>query len=482
MKGMIINALCWNFFGQAGGRVMQMLVFFILARLLDKTDFGLIGIANMCIALLGTFVTNGFNESIVQRKELDKATCDTAFWTIAGMSIAVFLVCFCSAGLIADFWEAPAAVPVIRALSFQLIIIGLVMVPMALLERKLDFKSLGIRNSIAKFAGGVVGIVSAFAGFGVWSLVYMALTEAVAAFFLIWMMSDYRPGMHFIFSEARRFFKFGMNSTFLNVSTFLSNYIDQIMVGKFLGVEMLGVYTVMRKIPMFAFSGINDTFYNVFYSVYCKVSHDRTLLLGYSYKLLKVMSILAFPVYMCLAFFHREVVEICFGEKWVEYSGLLVLFAFIPVIDTVLFNLQSVYTADGRPIYKLATRLIVTGVMFAFMLGVRGEYGIYGIASAILAAYVASLPIVFALAKAKLSVEVSRLLGAAAFALVVALASFGACKLAFHWAALGGVWWNIVSIACAFALYFALVLLLARKELKAFVESLMAERKGAKIC
>ncbi|MCY7278519.1 MAG: oligosaccharide flippase family protein, partial [Phormidesmis sp. CAN_BIN44] len=181
-----VKGIAWSFIQSYGNQVITLVVFLLLARLLTPEVFGLIALANIFINFIQIFLDQGLGEAIVQRKELEPEHLDTAFWTNVASGAILMSIGLLSADLVAQFFHEPKLSSVIRWLSLSLIIGSLNVVQRALLRRNLAFKTLAIRTLIASLVAAVVGIIMAFQGLGVWSLVGMTLTERIIGTAILW--------------------------------------------------------------------------------------------------------------------------------------------------------------------------------------------------------------------------------------------------------------------------------------------------------
>ena len=161
----------WTVLESWGRRIFSYVVFFTLARLLLPEDFGLIALATTFISFASIFATQGFTTALVQRSELEPEHLDTAFWSNLSLGVLFTLITVGSSGFIAKIYHQPKLKLVICWLSLIFIINAFKQVQEAVLTRQLCFKVLAIRSLVVSFIGGIAGIIAAFSGLGVWSLI-----------------------------------------------------------------------------------------------------------------------------------------------------------------------------------------------------------------------------------------------------------------------------------------------------------------------
>ena len=164
----------WVLIENLTARALSLVTFAVLARLLAPEAFGLLGLAVVVISLCSLFVDTGVSEAVIQRAHVDRQLLDTAFWlsVLAGTVLAV--ICFATAGLVADFYGQPELAPVLRVLSAMLVLQSLASTQDALLRRQFRFRAAAARRVLASVVGSVVAVVWAVASPSVWALVARA--------------------------------------------------------------------------------------------------------------------------------------------------------------------------------------------------------------------------------------------------------------------------------------------------------------------
>ncbi|MBE9041445.1 oligosaccharide flippase family protein, partial [Oscillatoriales cyanobacterium LEGE 11467] len=118
----VLQAAIWTAVQNWGGQFGSLLVFFVLARLLGPEDFGLVALANVFLAFVHIFLNQGFPQALVQRENLEPEHIDTAFWTnlVCGCILTIAGIAF--APLVAQWFDRPALVPILRCFSGLILI------------------------------------------------------------------------------------------------------------------------------------------------------------------------------------------------------------------------------------------------------------------------------------------------------------------------------------------------------------------------
>lgn len=242
------SSIFWTSFRDVFQRLMTFVVFLILARLLEPEDFGLVALASAFIVFVELFIRVGFAEAIVQRDELEAGHMDTAFWLIFGIGVVLTLVSVALAGVVSRHFDYPELASVLRWLSLTIVLISLTRIQEAILRRQFQFRALAIRTLIAGFCGGAVGVVMAFSGMGVWSLVAQQLVEASVGLVVLWGSSHWRPGLKVSNTYFRDLYGFGINMVGVQFMHFLDQQANRLIIGYVLGATSLGYYTIAQRL------------------------------------------------------------------------------------------------------------------------------------------------------------------------------------------------------------------------------------------
>jgi len=169
LRAKTFNALFWSFVESAGLQGMRFIIGIILARLLFPEQFGLIGMLMIFMAIAQTLLDSGFGAALIQKKEVtQKDICSIFYFNIfIGLIIAGIMCLF--APLIASFYKQPILTSLTRAMSLIIIINSFGLIQGTILSKQIDFKTQTKVSLIASSVSGVIGIIFAALGFGVWS-------------------------------------------------------------------------------------------------------------------------------------------------------------------------------------------------------------------------------------------------------------------------------------------------------------------------
>lgn len=242
------SAVPWSFVMSMGQIGLSSLTLFLLAALVGPAAFGTIGLALVLIMFLQLLLQQGLGAAIVQREDLQREHLDAAFWMVMTLSMALVLV----GAAIAPWWASINNEPVLRNVVWAMLpllpIRGLIVTQDAILRRDMRFKALAVRTNLGVVLGGVIGVIAALAGAGVWALVAQQLVMATAELVVLWAASDFRPSRRVSFSHGRDLVGFSAGTFASSIGFFVQRRSDEVAMGIFFGTRALGLYRLAHRV------------------------------------------------------------------------------------------------------------------------------------------------------------------------------------------------------------------------------------------
>ena len=243
LKQRTIHALFWSFFEAVGLKGVQFVIGIILARLLFPEQFGLIGMLVIFMAIARTFLDSGFGAALIQRKNpTETDICSIFYFNILVGLIAAALLCL-TAPLIASFYSQPILAPLTRAMSLVIVINSFGLIQSTILARQINFKTLTKASLFSGALSGIIGISMAYAGYGVWSLVYQQVSGTFFTTLFLWLANTWRPSLLFSFQSLREMFGFGSKILASGLLNQIFDNIYLLVIGKLFSAADLGYYT-----------------------------------------------------------------------------------------------------------------------------------------------------------------------------------------------------------------------------------------------
>ncbi len=452
--------MLWNLGGQGGVQIVRLTGMLVLATLLAPGDFGLMAMVWAVTGLVELFVDLGTGQAIIQRKELTPRLCSSVFW--ANVVFAGLAACVVATGAvtIAALFQEPALRPLIIAIAPVFLPASLGVVPSALLQRSMRFDKVARARIVGAVAGAGTSITAACLGHGVWSLVYGHYAGAIATATLLWTSSRWWPTFAVSFADLRAVAGFSLNLAAVNLSNFVFGQIDTLVVGRWLGRDVLGCYSLAKKIVLQPILLAGSSVANVLFSRFARMAEDpEAIRPRYLDASAAVVALLA-PVALGMAIVAGPAVEAFGGVGWELVAPIVALLAPAALIATVMMPTGALFRAVGRTDLLLRLGLVrgaamALGVTAGAWLDGAGGAAI-GLSTAMAIMLVPSLCVPFRLVDLELLAGLRALLPIGNALVGLALCAFGGLWLATALGASPGVATVLVAASGATG-YFAVL-------------------------
>lgn len=351
LKSSVITSLIWKFLERIGTQGVQFIVAIVLARLLSPADFGLIALVTVFVTIANVFVQSGLNTALIQKKNADNLDFSTVFYSCLALAVLLYLGLFFGAPIIAQFYNNQVElIPVIRVLGLMLPLGALNAIQEAYVARNMMFKKLFYRSIGAIIPAGIIGVVCAYLGFGIWSLVAQQLSNAFLICVIMWFTVKWRPSLSFSFERWKGLFSFGWKllcSALLD--TFYRNIRD-LVIGKLFTPADLGFYNRGDQFPKIIIANINSSIQSVLLPSLSTVQDDRARLKSLARRSIKTSSFLILPMMTGLAAVAKPLTLVVLGEKWLPAVPFIQIccfsYAFWPIHTTNLSAINAVGRSD----------------------------------------------------------------------------------------------------------------------------------------
>ena len=327
---------------------LNTLAAFVIAALLGPEAFGTVALAIVFLLFVQLFLEQGLTTTIVQRKELTDRHLDAAFWVILATAAALLTATLSLAGWWSDVTNAPELAGVLRVMSPIIVIEALTVVQQALLQRSLDFKSLALRANTASVIGGVVGVVAALSGAGLWALVAQQLVTKTVALVLLWIVGTWRPGFRCTRGAVADLYGFSARVFLGKAGTFTQSQLDSIIIGISFGPLAVGLYRMALRVARTIVDALSQPVALVALPAFSKVQDDpveldRTFRDSIGRSTGFVIPLAAGAAATSDVFFRL------LGEEWNGAGAVLVVFSVLAAARSVNNLCGPMLMATGRP-------------------------------------------------------------------------------------------------------------------------------------
>ena len=376
-----LKGVFWSYSTFLGGKFLTFLSTIILARLLVPEQFGLVGYCLITIQYLDILNSAGIDNSLIARQENLEEAANAAFVANIVLGIVSFGLTWMIAPAAAAFFKTDELIPVLRLMGLNLPLSGLGMVPDTLLQRHLRFRTRMMPEMTKNLMKGVISIVLAWQGMGVWSLVWGQLAGTAIATVLAWILARWKPTWRFDRKATLEIANYGLHIMLLEIAGAFRSNVDYLLVGRILGAAALGYYTMAYRIPELLIRSVNIVVGRVSLPVMSMVQKEKEQLRSFYFSYLRSLSMILFPVSVGLALTAPIFIPLFLSEKW-KPAAIPTLLVSLALGIAAMGHIPGVlYKAIGRP--ELLTRLNFFKVPFAvIVLWYSTRWGINGVAAA----------------------------------------------------------------------------------------------------
>lgn len=380
MKKEALEGLFWTIIDAVGSKVITLIIQIILARVLLPSDFGIIGMITILIAISQTLLDSGFQNALIREKKVSNTEYSTVFMFNVFMSVVLYIILFMSSDLVASFYDTPVLSNIIKVLGIVLVINSFGLVQRTVLTKELNFRLQTKISIISVLISGGLAIFLAISGFGVWSLVIQQITNQLFQTIMLIIYNRWIPILIFDFTAFKKFFSFGWKLTVSSLINTMYQNIFYVIIGRFYSSTELGYYTNSQKFNDVPVQTMTQAIQKVTYPLLSKLnSEGRNLKENYRL-IIRYSSSISFMMMMALGGAANILIPFIFGKNWVNsvpYFQILCLAGMFYPLNAINLNILQV---KGRSDLFLKLEIVkkiigISFIAFSFIIGT----GIYGL-------------------------------------------------------------------------------------------------------
>ena len=367
LKQKTIKGASWSFVEQILTRGVNFVIGIILARLLSPTDYGLVGMLGIFIAISQLFIDGGLTSALIRTKDASDRDFSTVYIINLTLSFVFYAILFFCAPLVAGFYGQPLLKPLMRVIALILIISSVASIHGTLLTIRVDFKTKSYISIAAAILSGAAGIFCAYKGMGVWALVAQTLTSAIVMTLMTLALVRWMPKLVFSKESFKRLFSY---SSKLLAASFISVVYDNaypMVIGKRFTAADVGQYTRAGQFPGVANNTITSALNRVAFPVLSQIQDDNERLLNVYEKYIQLSCFMIFPVLLWLCGCSRPLVSFLLTDKWLACVPLMQILCFSLLTNGITtINLNLLYV-KGRSDLVLRLEIIKKTIAFIIL-------------------------------------------------------------------------------------------------------------------
>lgn len=367
LKEKALNGALWVTLEKLSQQVFFFVVSIVLARLLSPTDYGIVGMLGIFIAISGTFIDSGMGSALVQKQDRTEADYSTVFFFNLFISVLAYGLLYLAAPYIAAFYKTPILESVTRLSALSLIIGALSAIHRTRLTILLQFRLQSVVGILSMPVSGLIGIWLAYRGYGVWALVYSSLIGGAFTTILLWGVARWRPSFVFSVASFRALFGYGSKLLCSSLINTIYGNLYTLVIGRAFSAADVGYYNKGNNFARLPYNAILDTLLKVNFPILAKLQDDDKKLLNAYQKLLRLPMYVLYPMLIGLATVAEPLIDVMIGTKWLPCVPILQIlclgFLFSPLTH---LNLNLLYV-KGRTDLVLKLELIKKPIAFLIL-------------------------------------------------------------------------------------------------------------------
>lgn len=377
LKKQALSGVIWTFADTFLIRGFSFVAMIFLARWLGPTDFGLIGMIAVFIAIGSSLTDSGMTNSLIRTKAPDQSDYSTVFIVNLIMSLLVYGIVYLAAPFIADFFGHAILVDVIRLYCLIFLIIAFSAVQLAILTKEMNFRKITIINLPSTLIGVTVGLYLGYNDYGVWSIVWMYLTTELLKTILLWLTANWKPKLQFSKIKFKYHYSFGYKLMLSGLIDTVFRNIYNILIGKYFSAQTLGYYERSKQFSEYPSSTLTGIISKVSYPLLSNIKEDSSRLEDVYRKLIRVSFFVIAPLMLGSAAIAKPLFLFALGEEWlpaVLFFQILSLGMMLYPIHAFNLNILKVYgRSDLFLKLEIIKKVIIAiAVFIAFQFGVMG--------------------------------------------------------------------------------------------------------------
>lgn len=362
LRSKTISGVKWTSVSTITLAIVGLLKISVLARFLDAADFGLMALVTFVLGFMNLFMDMGLTSAILHKQDTSDDEYASLYWINVIFSLILFGLISLASPYIASFYDEPELTVLIPLMAISIMLSAMGRQFKTVEQKHLNFRYIAITDIIGAVFGLVVGVITAIWGYGVYALVYAALTQYAISNVIYFVKGLWDRGMlfHFNYEETKPFLNIGIYQVGGQVINYFNRDLDILLIGKFFGSEVLGGYDLAKKLVRHPLKIINPIIKKVGVSVFPRYQDDHSTLRKYFLKLFNGMGAVNAFVYGSIAICAHWLVLILYGSDFLHIILFVQLFTVVTYLRSMAGNVGILVITTGRTDYEFYWNLLIT--------------------------------------------------------------------------------------------------------------------------
>lgn len=387
IKYQAVKGVMWSAVERFSVQGIQFVLSIIIARLVSPSDFGLIAMLSIFIAIAQTFVDAGFSDALIQKKDRTEVDFSTVFYFNIVISLIVYCILFWIAPFISSFYDEPRLEIICKFTGFGIIISSFSIVQRTKLAIALNYKLQTKISFIAAFFSGIISVMLAWNGYGVWALVIQSLLNQLINTLLFWLMMRWIPSKTFSMSSFRLLFAFGSKILAGALFATICGNMYNLVIGKKYDPVNVGYFTRSYLLASFPSDNIGNIVSRVTYPILCCVQDDQNKLNEILLKYVSMTAYLLFPLMVGIGVLSKPLILCLLTDKWLPIVDMVTIICIASIWHPISYINWQMLKVKGRSDLSLKTEIIKRIFQFIILL-ITIDFGIKIIAVGLVIYYI----------------------------------------------------------------------------------------------
>jgi teichuronic acid exporter len=377
LKSNIVTSFLWDFFGKIGTQIISFGLGIFLARLLSPKEYGLIGLSMVFITLTGVFSNLGLGSALIQRENPTQDHYSSTFFLNIFAGFIIFVLFLFGAPFIAIFFKEPQIEPIIQVLSIGILITSFGIVQNVQFTKNMLFKKLTTIRIITMIISGIIGLILAIIGYGVWSLVVQTLISNFLNTFLLWYFSKWRPIMVFKWKALKELWNYGFKMFLSGLIDTIFSQISSIVIAKFFSAKELGLFSRANSLNRFVIKYSSESVGAVTFPAMSQKQGNIEEVIKLGKKTEILVAFISFGLLGLLYVSSESLILFLLGKKWIEaiwYYKILCFSGFAYPISAATLSILKATGNSGKflKVEILKKIILILGMGVGFYFGIKG--------------------------------------------------------------------------------------------------------------
>lgn len=346
----ILSGAKWTALSTIIITVIQIVQFAILGNLLTKEQFGVVGMITTVVIFTQILLDMGFSAAIIQKEKVSHEQLSTLYWLNIIVGILLFITLFFSSPLIAGFYNQPELIPLIKVLGIMFLIAPIGQQFQYLLQKDLNFNLLSrieVATNVASFISLLV-LIFLIQELYAYVISQVILNSLKGILYFVVYSKTWKPSFIFNLSSIKELMSFGVFQLMSRLVNRIGANIDYILIGRFLGAEALGIYSLAYQVVTIPVMKINPIITRVAFPVFSRSQSDNKLLIEGFLNVTKMLALVSLPLLLGLMAISDLFIEVFFGARWLDAAPILGILAIVGILRVLMNPNGSVILAKGK--------------------------------------------------------------------------------------------------------------------------------------